>query len=198
MARRRRQHSHDTDGLPLITWIVLISVALSFISDHWQIFLIMAILAVALIVTIVIVKKKKHNKKAASLADIDGLDGLSFEKYTADMLARLGYKKVKLTPASGDFGVDITAELNGEKWAFQCKRYTGNLGVKPVQEVFAGAVKYRALKAVVVTNSYFTDAAQELADDTGVILWDREYLKKMIKGLNSHIANTVERKNKRS
>lgn len=193
MARKRRRYNNDTDGLPLITWIVLISAVLSFISDHWQIFLIIAILAVALIVTIVIVKKKKRNKKTVSLADIDGLDGLSFEKYTADMLVRLGYKKVKLTPASGDFGVDITAELNGEKWAFQCKRYTGNLGVKPVQEVFAGAVKYRAKKAVVVTNSYFTNAALELADDTDVILWDRDYLKKVIKGLNAGIKKPTER-----
>lgn len=120
--------------------------------------------------------------KAASirLEDIDNMDGLSFEYYVAELLKKNGYSQVNLTPASGDFGVDILAVKDNRKWAFQCKNYRSNLGIGPIQEVFSGAVKYKAQTSVVITNSYFTKNAQEFANSLGVLLWDRTVLAKLI------------------
>jgi HJR/Mrr/RecB family endonuclease len=33
---------------------------------------------------------------------------------------------------------------------------------------------------IVMTNQYFTAAAKEAAEKTGVLLWDRDYIDKMI------------------
>ena len=116
-----------------------------------------------------------------SLADVDSLDGHSFEYFCADMIKRLGYKNVKVTKASGDNGVDILATLNGCTYAFQCKRYSKKVGVKAIQEVFSGSKYYNCQKAIVITTDYYTDQAIVTARKLGVILWDREFLKKMLR-----------------
>ena len=114
-----------------------------------------------------------------SNANIDAMDGLQFESFIANLVRENGYKNVKITKASGDYGVDVLAEKNGQVYAIQCKRYSEKLGIKPVQEVYAGAQMYNADICVVATNSYFTTAAKHLAEQTGVILWDRASLNKM-------------------
>ncbi len=107
------------------------------------------------------------------------MDGHDFEYYVADVLSRNGFSNVVVTKGSGDFGVDITAEKGGEKYAIQCKRYSSPLGLKPIQEVYTGMPYYQCTKGVVVTNSSFTAAACELAANTGVILIDGSLLSQM-------------------
>ncbi len=186
MAKKRRNRSRDyIEDVPIGALLILLFAAWSYIKEFWYIFLIIAVAVIAVVILIKV--KKKKRKKVFAIDEIDAMDGIDFEDYTAGLLRRMGYRNVRVTQASGDFGVDVTAQLNDELWVFQCKRYTGNLGVKSVQEVFAGAAKYRADKAVVITNSYFTEAAKELADDTNVMLWDRDYLCRTIKTLNKTV-----------
>ena len=129
---------------------------------------------------------RQHNllKEASiDLEQVDQMDGLTFEHYVAELLKKNGYAKVCVTNSSGDFGVDITAYKDNTKYAFQCKNYHSNLGVSPIQEVYSGAPKYNASACVVVTNSYFTPHAQELAHTLNVQLWDRPQLAKLIKSV---------------
>lgn len=104
------------------------------------------------------------------------MDGHQFEHYCAELLKRNGYHKVRVTPGSGDNGVDILAERDGISYAIQCKCYSRKLGNKAVQEVFSGCTFYGCDEAVVLTNSYFTEPAKEAARRTGVTLWDRDTL----------------------
>lgn len=114
------------------------------------------------------------------LKTIDTLDGHSFEHYIARLLRAYGFENVSVTQGSGDYGVDIIAYAGEEKIAIQCKHYAKSVGIKAVQEVYAGKAHYNAAEAVVVTNSTFTDAAFTLAQETGVRLWDRDSLKRML------------------
>lgn len=114
------------------------------------------------------------------LAKIDSLEGHSFEYYIANLLRAFGLTNVTVTQGSGDYGVDIIAYAGEEKIAIQCKHYAKPVGIKAVQEVYAGKAHYNAAEAVVVTNSTFTDAAFTLAQETGVRLWDRDSLKRML------------------
>lgn len=107
---------------------------------------------------------------------IEEMDGLHFEQYCADILRKNGFSFVKVTQGSGDFGADIIAVFENKKYAIQCKRYEQNVGINAVQEVYASKTHYRTDIAVVLTNSYFTPAAQILAQETGVELWDRTTL----------------------
>lgn len=100
--------------------------------------------------------------------------GEEYERYVAEKLEEKGFYNVRLTPSSGDYGVDILAEKGGVKFAFQCKRYSHPVGVKAVQEIYAGCRKYGMEQPVVVTNTRFTPNAKTLADDLGVSLWELE------------------------
>lgn len=58
----------------------------------------------------------------------------------------------------------------------QCKRYKGKVGISAVQEVLGAKGYYKADKAMVITNSYFTPNAIKLANANDVELWDRNDL----------------------
>lgn len=112
---------------------------------------------------------------------IDNLpNGWQFEHYTANLLKKIGYSNVKVTNGSGDYGVDVLASKDGVRYAIQCKLYSNPVGNKAVQEIVSGKIYYNCDKAVVITNNYFTSAAQKLANATGVELWDRNVLSRLI------------------
>ena len=72
-------------------------------------------------------------------------------------------------------------EKDGVTYAFQCKCYDKPIGVKAVQEVYAGRDYYDRMVGVVMTNQYFTQPAVELARKLNIMLWDRGYLDDMDK-----------------
>lgn len=124
--------------------------------------------------------KPKPVPRSVTMSRIDTMDGHDFEHFTAELLKKLGYEGVKVTPSSGDQGVDVIAVKDGKKYAIQCKRYGQKLGNKPVQEVYAGKTIYGCSVAVVLTNNYFTEGGKEAARALGVELWDRDKLERML------------------
>lgn len=108
--------------------------------------------------------------------DFDAMDGSTFERFCAELLKKNGYRKVRLTEATGDHGIDILADKDGVRYAIQCKCYEGKVGNKAVQEAYSGRDIYEADRAVVLINNYFTPQAEEDAEALGVLLWDREAL----------------------
>ena len=114
------------------------------------------------------------------MSHIDAMEGHEFEQFIANLLRKLGYQKVEVTPGSGDQGVDVLAEKDDIRYAMQCKCYASDLGNTPVQEVNTGKVIYHCHVGVVVTNRYFTQGAKEAAKATGVLLWDRTKLMALI------------------
>lgn len=112
-------------------------------------------------------------------ADMDVMEGHEFEYYCADLLKNRGFLEVEVTRASGDYGVDILAEKDGVTYAIQCKCYDGPVGVKAVQEAYAGRDYYDRMVGAVMTNRYFTDPAVKAAKKLKILLWDRGYLETM-------------------
>ena len=115
------------------------------------------------------------------LFSIDCMEGHEFEHFCAKLLVKNGFTNVEVTQASGDQGVDIIAIKDELKYAIQCKNYSSHLGNTPIQEVCAGKMYYQCHVAAVMTNTTFTSGAKELAKATGVLLWDRTMLEKLIK-----------------
>lgn len=116
----------------------------------------------------------------AELLTIDIMEGHDFEHWCAGLLRSIGYCDVEVTRGSGDQGVDILAKKDGIKYAIQCKCYSSPLGNKPIQEVNTGKTIYRCQIGAVMTNQSFTNGAKEAAGATGVLLWDREWIKKQL------------------
>lgn len=108
-------------------------------------------------------------------------DGWQFEQYCAELLLFNGFIKTEVTQKSNDYGVDVIAvNPDGVKYAIQCKCYSNKLGNTPVQEIVAGMKVYNCQVGVVLTNNYFTNNAQILADNNNILLWDRDKLKDMV------------------
>ena len=109
-------------------------------------------------------------------------DGWKFEEYCKQILLDNGFVNAELTPKSNDYGVDIIiTNSDGVKYAIQCKCYSSKLGNTPIQEVAAGREYYKCQVGVVMSNNYFTNNAVNLAKNNGILLWDRNKLKDMIK-----------------
>lgn len=118
-------------------------------------------------------------RRNAKTKELDEMDGFDFEYYCADLLADNGFVDVQVTRGSGDYGIDILAEKDGVTYAIQCKRYTGLVGVKAVQEAYAGRDYYDRMVGAVLTNQYFTKPAVQAARKLKILLWDRDYIQGM-------------------
>lgn len=121
---------------------------------------------------------KKHRRIVPE--HFDTLEGHEFEYYCADLLRKKGFIEVEVTKGSGDYGADILAEKDGVTYAIQCKCYTTPIGVKAIQEAYAGRDYYDRMVGAVLTNQYFTTPAVEAAKKLKILLWDRGYLESML------------------
>ncbi|MCQ6341531.1 restriction endonuclease (plasmid) [Bacillus cereus] len=115
---------------------------------------------------------------------IDKMDGFQFEVYLKALFRELGYRP-EVTKRSCDYGVDVI--LKGRnRIVIQAKRYgiKNRVGIRAVQEVYAGKAYYKADEAWIVTNSVFTKQAEELAKACQVKLIDRFELQNLINKVN--------------
>lgn len=103
------------------------------------------------------------------------MDGLAFEHFVAKLLRQRGYR-AEVTQASGDFGVDIIARKGRRSIAIQVKRYKGSVARHAISDAVAGKYHWKCNEAWVITNSYFTKDAHELARSTQCRLIDRDEL----------------------
>ena len=143
------------------------------------------LMVVAIVIGVIIfismvctIYRKLHRKY--TLKQLDKMDGHQFEYACADILKANGYKHVKVTRSSGDFGVDIIAEKDKVRYAIQCKRYNHKLDNTPIQEVVGGLAYYQCDKGAVMTNQYFTEPAKHLAQVNDIELLDRDTLSHMV------------------
>ena len=132
---------------------------------------------VLLIAVLLLVNAIKRRKRFSSLDEMEGHD---FEYFCARLLERRGFIEVEVTKGSGDYGIDILAEKEGVTYAIQCKCYSTPVGVKAVQEAYAGRDYYDRMVGAVLTNQYFTAPAVEAAKRLKILLWDRGYLEGMM------------------
>lgn len=113
--------------------------------------------------------------RKSGILEVDQMTGRRFEEYLKALLKRKGYS-VQLTSASGDYGADLILSTKGKKIAVQAKRYKKNVGIKAVQEIASAKNHYKADECWVITNSFFTNPAKELARSNQVKLIDRKQL----------------------
>lgn len=121
-----------------------------------------------------------------TIYDIDRLTGVQFEEVMESLLNANGYSDAHVTGKAGDQGGDILTNDGDEKLIIQAKNYSLNRKVtnSAVQEVLGAIAYYGADKGIVVTNSFFTSSAIELAEVNNITLWDRRIVTQMIEGYN--------------
>lgn len=146
--------------------------------DEKKIILILtAVLLLVLFASAAALLLRRGRKKTDLFEDMEGHE---FEYFCADLLKQKGFLDVEVTKGSGDYGVDILAEKDGVTYAIQCKCYTTPVGVKAIQEAYAGRDYYDRMVGAVMTNQYFTSSAVEAAAKLKILLWDGGYLESMM------------------
>lgn len=137
-----------------------------------------AVLGIFILAILRLLKCKPHP------LPFDEMEGHDFEYFCAELLQKHGFLDVQVTKGSGDYGIDILAEKDGITYAIQCKRYQEPVGVKAIQEAYAGRDYYDRMVGAVLTNQYFTSPAVEAAKKLKILLWDRGYLEEMMEEEN--------------
>jgi len=149
--------------------------------------------------TIIETISKEKEYKITNMAKVDRMEGIEFEKYVSFLMLQQGYS-VKVTKASGDFGVDIIAWKTKYKYSVQVKRQASNVSRRAVSDAVAGKEYYNCNRSMVVTNSYFSKAAIEYAGKTNCKLIDRPKLAGWIKALqpqtNAYFKKTKKHRQK--
>ena len=150
------------------------------LTIEWAIVLGVCICVVVFMAVAAAVMLCRQFRRHSKGRQLDELEGLEFEYYCADLLEYHGFVDVEVTKGSGDYGIDILAEKDGVTYAIQCKRYHDPVGVKAVQEAYAGRDYYDRMVGCVMTNQYFTQPAVEAAKKLKILLWDRGYIETMM------------------
>lgn len=181
--KRHAAHS-DTDAVVFIFVILLMCSfwehkALMLQIEHLTLYV--SVSVVSLMTSVFIVKMgksliKPRSISAHDLVDVDNMDGLEFERYVARLLETQGYGAVRLNEEY-DYGVDIIAVKDGTSWGIQVKRYNGLVKANAVRQVVTALRKYRCDRAMVITNSYYSEVAKELARVNDCVLVDRNKLR---------------------
>jgi hypothetical protein len=122
---------------------------------------------------------------------IDAMDGFAFEDFLVQLFTTLGYS-VQTTRRTGDQGADLFAEQFGRKIVIQAKNYSGNVSNSAVQQVLGAKQFYSCDDAMVVTNSYFTRSARDLAKAGEVRLVDRPELQRYLDDYNRLILEAAQ------
>jgi restriction system protein len=117
--------------------------------------------------------------RRAGMYDIDIMSGQQFELRLVEAFQHAGYR-VQHVGGVGDFGTDLLLEQKGIRTVVQAKRRSSSVGQPAVREAAAARAHYGAQRAMVVTNSVFTESARMLAASNQVDLWDRFLLGQFI------------------
>lgn len=117
---------------------------------------------------------------------VDAMDGFQFEAFLVEIFQTIGYD-VKGTQKTADQGADLFVSRFGKTMVIQAKNYTSSVGNSAVQQAISAKAFYGCDDAMVVTNSWFTKSAKELATTASVRLVDREGLQTYLDDYNQKL-----------
>lgn len=186
--RRYRKQNDELGGLIGILTLAVFAYAYTHAKDLTEQYpyglpIVIAIAAVTLLLVIGLfvrrALRKKHMYDAITVAAVDSMDGLEFERYLADLLRKRGYTNIQLTEKY-DLGVDIIAKKDGITWGIQAKRYSSPVKAEAVRQAYTALTRYKCDRAMVITNSTYSNPARMLAKDNQIPLIDREALSEWI------------------
>ncbi|WP_246062111.1 restriction endonuclease [Paenibacillus oralis] len=149
----------------------------------WGVFFISVIILTLVLMKVIPYYRKIRMVRRSNIHSIDVMSGDQFEELLVIFFRMQGYS-AKKTKRTRDQGADVVLKADGKRIVVQAKREKGKVSNSAVQEVVASKAVYQATEAWVVTNSYFTEPAKELAKANDVLLWDRDRLIKELSKLN--------------
>lgn len=116
-----------------------------------------------------------------SLKDIDRCTESDFIIYVCEMLEGLGFANISRLKNGND--VDVICEKENLKYAFKCKHsISSDISIQPIRNMIVGKNQNKCHIGVVITNSFFSQAAKDIAESNTIVLIDRNKLLEIING----------------
>lgn len=118
------------------------------------------------------VKELQNNTiEINSMDDVDNMNSIEFEFFVRELFTKQGYKSWT-TKKTHDNGADVVAEKNNERIAIQVKHSAKTINGYGVYQAERGKHNYKADRAILITNSEFTNQAKLDANRLDVKLID--------------------------
>lgn len=137
------------------------------------------VILVMLAAGIQLYKSWREQKLLDSGIDIvDKMSGTEFAEFLLAHFKNVGYSGY-LT-STEDYGAVLFLEKSGKKLVVQAKRWKQIVGVEAVQQILGAIRHFDAYMGMVITNNAFTENAHILADASGIELWDRQTLTRVM------------------
>jgi hypothetical protein len=107
----------------------------------------------------------------------DALTGRQFEYEVTNLLNKAGYS-ARLTPASGDKGVDV---LLSDGTIIQCKTHKSRVSPLVARELYGTLQHFKAPRAILISKNGFSKGVYEFVHGKNIALWDVNSLIEMQK-----------------
>lgn len=145
-----------------------------------------AVVASALLLAIWAGRRRSRvaRTRLRTLGDLLSLTPPEFEEAVAGVLARTGYRKVRVVGKSADLGVDIACiDRRGRPVVVQCKRHAPGIAVGSGEvQRFLGSITHAgADRGILVTTSRFSAPATDMAAHHDIELIDGKALVEMLR-----------------
>lgn len=183
MARRKTQSYSDEATIIILTF----GISLILVGVGWSIaFTVLVILGFAWYKTRRALKIKHNNQRLlhqfSGKNNLEALSPWEFEEHVAKVYAESGYK-TRLTPKSGDNGIDILAEKQGIRYAIQVKKTRKPVGSPVIQTLMGSMIHAGTDHGICVSFSGFTREAERFAFGKNIELVDKHALGDLISKL---------------
>ena len=108
-----------------------------------------------------------------SVSDILNVSPDEFERLCSEVMVKMGYYDVIVTPHSNDKGIDVYGKMDGELIVAQCKRFRDSVGTPDMQRFIGAMHTAGAKKGIFFTTAVFTSEAKNMAYSSGITLFDK-------------------------
>ena len=130
--------------------------------------------------------EKERLIRIMHITDILNLSPDEFERLCGEVMTKMGYYDVMVTPHSNDKGIDVYGKLDGKIVVAQCKRYRNSVGTPDIQRFIGAMHTSGAKRGIFFTTATFTSEAANMAQSTGITLFDKTAFSNML-SLHQHL-----------
>ena len=130
--------------------------------------------------------EKERLIRIMHITDILNLSPDEFERLCGEVMTKMGYYDVMVTPHSNDKGIDVYGKLDGKIVVAQCKRYRNSVGTPDIQRFIGAMHTSGAKRGIFFTTATFTSEAANMAQSNGITLFDKTAFSNML-SLHQHL-----------
>lgn len=152
-------HIHPINHLT--EWIVL------FLSINF-------LLYIVFFIKHIITKSFSHKqlRKFSSVSKLQKMDWEDYEELIKQVFVAKGYNVERIGGHGSDGGIDLVVKKKNERSMVQCKRYSSNVGVKIIREMYAVGLHHGFKKVYIYTTANFTKEAYVFAKGKNLVLYN--------------------------